>query len=173
MRADLTRILTIVDELRASLVELAEADEPPPDPPSTKAKWAGPVPEGIRREREERHIWHWWLSRALGRDATMRTFAARNNLSESECSRHLTSKLRCIAPGSIQDISILRALERENRRMEAELAKRHGTAEIIPKLRQLMFADNAQHDGNCGRTPRHRANLPEEVSGKSRRTADT
>jgi hypothetical protein len=169
------RLEAVVVELRDCLVELVEAGEQPPAPPAVKRKekWVGPIPEEIRRQREEKHVWHFWLSMALKRDATMRAFAARNNLTESECSRHFTRKDRCIPPGSVRDLNITRALGREITQMESQLTKVLGSSEEIAKLRDWVFQQTAFYDLHWKRNSRgaakHRAEVRRQNSGKSLR----
>jgi hypothetical protein len=162
-------------ELRAYLVERAEAGEQPPAPPPAKRKekWVGPVPEEIRRQREEKHTWRFWLCVALERDASIRAFAGFNNLPESECSRHTTRKDRCIPPGCVRDVNITKALDRAIASMEGELVKNHGSTEIITRLRAWVFGENASHEPrkrNARGAAKHRASLRGQVQGKSCRT---
>jgi X-X-X-Leu-X-X-Gly heptad repeat protein len=162
-----------VAQLQAGIAQLMEAGEQaPPDPPQPKRKrWAGPVPEPVRRARQEKNRWRWRLAVELGRDASLRCFADQNCLCATECSRYLTGQRRSIAPGSTQDTNIGAAFDRTIAKMESDLAKRHGTTEIIAKLKRMMFEDNQSHDRERERIARPRTAMFDEVSGKSRRVA--
>jgi hypothetical protein len=173
---DYHRILKLVDELRARLVELVEADEqPPPEPPKpsapkNKARWTGPVSPAIREERQRKHDWRFRLCVELNRDPFLRTFADRRNLSVSEVSRHLTDKPRGVPPGSGTDLAITAALDREIAELESLLSKRLGP-EFISKLREGMSADNMRHGRIHRRAAAGRASVQRQTPRQSRRVA--
>jgi hypothetical protein len=54
-----------------------------------------------------------------GKDPTKKFFAAKHNLSVFEISRWLSKKKRGIAPGSVQDQSIWRAVNEDIAELEA------------------------------------------------------
>ena len=121
--------------LRTDLVALIEAESKPKRTPAPKRRerWAGPVSAEVHAERAA--LYHRCFSAvvALGLEWTDKDFAARHGLNVSEVSRWWSPVGRGIAPGSVPDISIRRALNEDIVKHEGLLTERtkyRGKAQI-------------------------------------------
>jgi hypothetical protein len=121
--------------LRADLAVLIEAEGRPKRTPAMKRRerWTGPVSAEVHADRAALYHRAFSAVTALGIEWTDKDFAARHGLNVSEVSRWWSPKGRGIAPGSVPDISIRRALNEDIVKYEgllAERTKHRGKAQI-------------------------------------------
>ena len=121
--------------LRSDLAALIEAEDKPKRAAAAKRRerWVGPVSPKEHADRAA--LYHRCVSAvmALGLEWTDKNFAAAHNLNVSEVSRWTSPGGRGIAPGSVPDVSIRRALAEDIAKYEgllAERTKRHGKVRI-------------------------------------------